>query len=281
MKYFLFFVTIVGLISVQCESPCEYVEYHHDGSVYFICNTVDGKKHGKGRYFYEDGRLGGDNYWVNDEKDGQEVLYYPNGNVEVIHHYQKGKLSGNYAVFEESGDLERSGRYFNNKYFRYQNIYRNGRLDRTVEAVLVGDTATVLNNQILRFDPVSGIDHLTSNYFLYERMSNPVVVEQPFSVSLFLTSSGYPIDELGRVKVVVGDFDMYYNPIPGGVIDTLFFEEYFPAIDISRTFHEPGIHYIRGIILNGKRLIENRTGYRDNRLYFEYLAQVVDEGQAD
>ena len=48
-----------------------------------------------------------------DVKEGEEIRYYPNGQVEVKQHYTDGVLDGKYERYNEAGGLVEKGQFVN------------------------------------------------------------------------------------------------------------------------------------------------------------------------
>ncbi len=66
---------------------------------------------------------------VNGMKNGEFLLYYPNGNVEIFGHIESNKYTGKWYYFYPDGQLESEG-YFkdDNAYLIWRWYYRNGSL---------------------------------------------------------------------------------------------------------------------------------------------------------
>ncbi len=276
MQKFLFILILVGLLFWQCQDRSNnYVERYDSGKEFYICNLQAGMKHGTGTYFFEDGRVKGYDNWQGDQKHGQEVFFHKNGNVKSVYNYHEGLKSDSYVELDEDGRLLNTGQYLNGFLYRYQNQYYKGDLMRTLEYMPVGDT--VVLNQYHTYNMTSGLDFERSNLFYFIRKTDSAKVNKPYSFSLFLGTPGYNMDDLNNIKVLVGDYDLFFNPTISGDIDTLSYEKNIPVINIFKTFSEPGLQYIRGIILNGHVYDEYTDGYVENRMYFECDVQVYED----
>jgi len=72
-------------------------------------------------------------YFENDTLDGPRVLYYEQGDTQIVENYQKGVYIGSYRFYYPSGQLQQEGRYENNQMTGSWNQYfENGQLKETV-----------------------------------------------------------------------------------------------------------------------------------------------------
>lgn len=73
-----------------------------------------GLKEGYSFSYQKDGALATITSWKNGQKSGEEIIFYPSGEVEEINSYQKGKLEGN-------------SHHYKNGFLTAHHIYRQGK----------------------------------------------------------------------------------------------------------------------------------------------------------
>lgn len=97
-------------------------------------NKTDFGKQGLYVAFYPEGGKEEEANYVRDTLDGERKIYYPNGQVQIIEHYQMGLFQGVYQAFYESGKLELEGNYVDNVMMgSWKRYYENGQLLEDVQ----------------------------------------------------------------------------------------------------------------------------------------------------
>ena len=82
-------------------------------------------------YYNENGALVNLSKWENGVKEGKELQFSPQGQLEGIYVYQNGRLHGNILVFENSTPTENNGHLSSHQLFRggikvYEGFYQKG-----------------------------------------------------------------------------------------------------------------------------------------------------------
>lgn len=75
----------------------------------------DGKKEGKWKYFYENGKIKAEGNYVSNQEQGQWTFYYNNGNVEQKGEYKNGKYNGLWTWYYENNSVKKEENYYNGK----------------------------------------------------------------------------------------------------------------------------------------------------------------------
>ena len=70
-------------------------------------------KNGEWRGIYDNGATRYIIHYTDDEKDGEEVRYFPNGNIELRQSYSNGLLNGKYERRNEAGAIVEKGQFAN------------------------------------------------------------------------------------------------------------------------------------------------------------------------
>ena len=100
----------------------------------FYRHPENGNKEGSFKRWSKSGKLLEDALFVDGQLDQMRVLYYENGDTQIIENYQKGLFQGKYQTFYPSGKPQLIGQYQNNKmeglWIRY---YENGVLMEKVQ----------------------------------------------------------------------------------------------------------------------------------------------------
>lgn len=268
MKLTILLLCFGSLLFSQCKNPEELVEYYENGEVRFKCGMLDGEKHGEGFWFYRDGSIEKRAYWDKGIKTDHEISYYPSGSISSIFNYKDGVKSGTFVAFDDKGLLTKSGRYFEGKPLGFQHDYLGGWLVQTEEIIRVEDS--LVKNLCVLHNIWSGISLNSSSIWSVVRNTDSVRVNEPFEFTLLLQTPGFFLDELEKVRVVVGDFDEYYNLKSVENIDTLWFTNNNLELDITRTFSEVGKQTVRGKILNGTKQDHSSSICKENVKFFKY-----------
>lgn len=75
----------------------------------------DGKRHGFGSYYYEDGVLCYAGFWKEDQKDGMGVSFRNSDHALHVSRWEQGRPQGFAALFDKDGTLRYGGRIENGK----------------------------------------------------------------------------------------------------------------------------------------------------------------------
>ena len=102
-------------------------EYYDDGKLKFVGEYSNGKRKGKGKEYYKNGKLKFIGEYSNGKKKGKE--YYTNGKIKFEGEYLKGKKNGKVKEYYDNGELEFEGEYLNGtKNGKGNEYYYNGKL---------------------------------------------------------------------------------------------------------------------------------------------------------
>lgn len=72
-------------------------------------------------------------HYVNDQLDGLRVLFYENGDTNIVERYVQGLFDGPYAFYYKGGQLKQEGNYQNNKMEgAWMQYYPDGQLKEKV-----------------------------------------------------------------------------------------------------------------------------------------------------
>ena len=78
---------------------------------YRISFDVNFKRHGKWKYWYENGQKKIQGNYHRDKRDGVFKKWHPNGQLEFIEEYHDGKINGVQKIWDENGNLIFTGTY--------------------------------------------------------------------------------------------------------------------------------------------------------------------------
>ena len=81
---------------------------------YYIGQFLKGKKHGKGKVFYDDDKIKYDGDFFNDEKEGFGKYYYNNGEY-YIGQFINNKRHGKGKEYYKNGKIKYDGDFVNDK----------------------------------------------------------------------------------------------------------------------------------------------------------------------
>lgn len=85
--------------------------YENGEAIKTICEYINNIKDGEERLFYPNGQLNRVRHWNSGILDGEMLIYYPNGKCYITARYKKGKLKGNYVVYNQKGVVIRTIKY--------------------------------------------------------------------------------------------------------------------------------------------------------------------------
>ena len=96
--------------------------YSKDESSIFEFPYKNGKKEGRGKEYYLNGKFKSDAFFIDGLLQGKSIGYYENGNLEYEENYKDGKLDGLVKNYYENGQL------------KAELNYKNGQLDGLARA---------------------------------------------------------------------------------------------------------------------------------------------------
>ena len=120
MKYFILIILAALLYACNTESKQkdknvadeyvpptteQFVERYPSGIKKVEGQLVDGKRHGKWIYYYENGFIWSEGYYRNGIRDGYSLVYYKNGQKKITGQYKKNLRYGEWKVYEKDGSL--------------------------------------------------------------------------------------------------------------------------------------------------------------------------------
>ena len=79
--------------------------YSKDESSIFEFPYKNGKKEGRGKEYYLNGKFKSDAFFIDGLLQGKSIGYYENGNLEYEENYKDGKLEGESTNYDENGNL--------------------------------------------------------------------------------------------------------------------------------------------------------------------------------
>lgn len=82
---------------------------------YFFVNPETGKKQGSYKRWSNTGKLIEECFYTAGELDQIRILYFENGDTQIVEHYQKGIFHGPYRSFYPDGKILFAGQYQNNQ----------------------------------------------------------------------------------------------------------------------------------------------------------------------
>lgn len=133
-RNFAFICCTLTLLSA-CQSKIEQVEAE-DSYGYtekYERKKADFAKHGLYEKFTADGKKLEEAHYTNDTLNGMRVLYYENGDTQVVETHRMGIFDGPFRAFYDSGELEIEGQYEANvMYGEWKRYYPNGQLMEVV-----------------------------------------------------------------------------------------------------------------------------------------------------
>ena len=131
--------------------------YSKDESSIFEFPYKNGKKEGRGKEYYLNGKFKSDAFFIDGLLQGKSIGYYENGNLEYEENYKDGKLDGLIKEYYENGqvfiqenykDGELDGESFNfneDGSLRSKAVYKNGEL---VGDIVQGEVGSVVAGDV-------------------------------------------------------------------------------------------------------------------------------------
>ena len=132
--------------------------YSKDESSIFEFPYKNGKKEGRGKEYYLNGKFKSDAFFIDGLLQGKSIGYYENGNLEYEENYKDGKLDGLIKEYYENGEVyiqesykngELDGESFNfneDGSLRSKAVYKNGEL---VGDIVQGEVGSVVTGEVL------------------------------------------------------------------------------------------------------------------------------------
>jgi len=116
----------------------KWESYYEDGTIKEISNFSDGLRNGEIIIFYPNGMKELEYKEVNDKVEGELRVYYPSGQLKKTIPYSDNLKSGPFKVYYNSGGIKEEGTYTTNKLNGlYKQYYETGEL--LEEASLIND----------------------------------------------------------------------------------------------------------------------------------------------
>ena len=134
MLRILFLLSIL-LSLLACNSNIETVKLTEENGdlVEYSRRKSDFAKEGEYLRKDEKGQFLEKAQYTNDSLHGERILYFPNGQPEIIERYEHGKFVGKYQLFHENGQLKQEGSYIDGKMEgEWKGYYDNGQLKEVV-----------------------------------------------------------------------------------------------------------------------------------------------------
>lgn len=111
---------------VKAEDSYGYVEKYER-------KKSDFARHGLYEKFTADGKKIEEAHYQNDTLNGLRVLYYDNGDTQIVETHRMGSFEGPYRAYYEGGQLEQEGQYEANvMHGEWKRYYRSGKLMEVV-----------------------------------------------------------------------------------------------------------------------------------------------------
>ncbi len=132
MRYLLF-LAISFIFS--CSGNLESIETkdEHGYTIKYTRNKDDFSKQGLYTSSYPSGKKYETANYIRDTLHGERLVYYENGNVEILETYEMGKFTSPYKRFFENGQVQQEGNYDNNiAVGEWKKYYENGQLEEIV-----------------------------------------------------------------------------------------------------------------------------------------------------
>jgi|HubBroStandDraft_2_1064218.scaffolds.fasta_scaffold137598_2 antitoxin component YwqK of YwqJK toxin-antitoxin module len=84
------------------------IKHYPNGVIKERSFYVGGRRRGECQYFYPNGRLWSDEYFINGILDGSTTNYFDNGQKRYEGTFTKGKPSGIWKIYDNTGKLTRT-----------------------------------------------------------------------------------------------------------------------------------------------------------------------------
>ena len=116
MKNLIFFSICAFVLLNACQPDGPLVEVYNEGTLYesFQINS-DSLKHGPYSRYFKEGNVAEVALYTNGKLNGQRVIYYHSGAVEIEEMYKMDSLDGTFKSYYPSGEIEFTCEYVKNK----------------------------------------------------------------------------------------------------------------------------------------------------------------------
>ena len=143
--------------------------YSKDESSIFEFPYKNGKKEGRGKEYYLNGKFKSDAFFIDGLLQGKSIGYYENGNLEYEENYKDGKLDGLVKKYYENGQLKAELNYKNGKLDGLARAYHeNGQLhieENYKDGKLEGESTNYDENGNLTSKAIYKDDEIIENLF--------------------------------------------------------------------------------------------------------------------
>ena len=143
--------------------------YSKDESSIFEFPYKNGKKEGRGKEYYLNGKFKSDAFFIDGLLQGKSIGYYENGNLEYEENYKDGKLDGLVKNYYENGQLKAELNYKNGKLDGLARAYHeNGQLhieENYKDGKLEGESTNYDENGNLTSKAIYKDDEIVENLF--------------------------------------------------------------------------------------------------------------------
>ena len=143
--------------------------YSKDESSIFEFPYKNGKKEGRGKEYYLNGKFKSDAFFIDGLLQGKSIGYYENGNLEYEENYKDGKLEGLVKNYYENGQLKTELNYKNGQLDGLARAYHeNGQLhieENYKDGKLEGESTNYDENGNLTSKAIYKDDEMVENLF--------------------------------------------------------------------------------------------------------------------
>ncbi len=143
--------------------------YSKDESSVFEFPYKNGKKEGRGKEYYLNGKFKSDAFFIDGLLQGKSIGYYENGNLEYEENYKDGKLDGLVKNYYENGQLKAELNYKNGQLDGLARAYHeNGQLhieENYKDGKLEGESTNYDENGNLTSKAIYKDDEMVENLF--------------------------------------------------------------------------------------------------------------------
>ncbi len=143
--------------------------YSKDESSIFEFPYKNGKKEGRGKEYYLNGKFKSDAFFIDGLLQGKSIGYYENGNLEYEENYKDGKLDGLIKDYYENGQLKSELNYKNGQLDGLARAYHeNGQLhieENYKDGKLEGESTNYDENGNLTSKAIYKDDEMVENLF--------------------------------------------------------------------------------------------------------------------
>ena len=143
--------------------------YSKDENSIFEFPYKNGKKEGRGKEYYLNGKFKSDAFFIDGLLQGKSIGYYENGNLEYEENYKDGKLDGLVKNYYENGQLKTELNYKNGQLDGLARAYHeNGQLhieENYKDGKLEGESTNYDENGNLTSKAIYKDDEMVENLF--------------------------------------------------------------------------------------------------------------------